>query len=166
LRPGAYHLFTRLGKIATRRPVYPYQKDDHLPGGWHRVAFKTAFESGQLPSGKLSEEGRAWLKSVHDWCRQRQVRVAYALPWMYFPPDRQRASREVNMEFIRQVAGVMPVLRDASFGIKPEREWFSNTHLHLTPEGAAHRTDDLSRLIKVWEVWARDELDPNLPARK
>jgi hypothetical protein len=165
LRPGGYHCFTLLGKILGRQPLFRYSTAELQPSGWHRVPLKREFtspvsvdSSGQTQRLSVSEDARQLLRSLRDWCGHNKVRVACTLPWTYSPPDQERQARKTNAGFLLQLMEFLPVLKDSKVGVYSNREQYADTSLHLTPEGAALRTDELAREIKVWSLWSREEL--------
>jgi len=164
LRPGGYHTFTLIAKVALRRPLYPYFVSELHPSGWHEVGERIIVKSVKTAPTKLSKEGRAWLIGLHDWCDRRNVRVAYALPWGYCSPENLARFQGCNLQFLRDVAATMPVLKDPHLGADTNREHFANTPFHPTAEGAALRTDELAREIKSWTLWTPDELNERLKA--
>jgi hypothetical protein len=100
-----------------------------------------------------------YLRSLRDWCRDHEVRLAYSIPWGYTPPTELDQFRRENARFLLQVLEVIPVLRDPRLGAYSVREHFSDSVWHLTEEGAALRTDELARQLKDWDVWSRPELE-------
>ncbi len=158
LRPGAYHIFTLLGKIVLRLPAFRYPQTDLHADGWQEIADRRSFvDAGPAPA-KLSEEGRAWLAHIRDACSQRGVRVCYSLPWYYTSPSLVDSVRRQNAKYLLQVAEFLPVLKDPMLGVDPVREHFADTALHLNACGATERTDQLSRELKAWEIWSPGEL--------
>ncbi len=164
LRPGAYHVFTLTGKLLLRRPMFAYQPQDFHPSGWHETSMTRAFPNPSLAERPLSQEGQAWLVTVRQSCAQRGIRVAYALPWYYCPPADAGRLRKIHARFLREVAAVIPVLKDPALGVHPVREHFANTNLHPTPAGAALHSDELARQIIAWQTWTLDELNETLAA--
>jgi hypothetical protein len=164
LRPGGYHTFTLVTKVVLRRPLYPYFAAELHPSGWHEVGARRAVKSVKEAPTKLSKEGRSWLVALHDWCDQRNVRVAYALPWGYSSPEDLKRFQGCNLRFLYEVAATMPVLKDPNLGADTNLEHFADTPFHPTAQGAALRTDELAREIKPWTIWTRDELDERLKA--
>ncbi len=163
LRPGGYHIFTLIAKMALRRPLYPYSASELHPSGWHEVSSRRSIRSLK-GAPKLSKEARSWLVDLHGWCDQRNVRVAYALPWGYSAPEDLQHVQNCNLRFLREVAETMPVLKDPSLGTDTNAKYFADTPVHPTTQGAALRTDELAREIKTWSTWTRDELDERLKA--
>jgi hypothetical protein len=106
----------------------------------------------------LTPDARKLLNGLLSWCRQNHVRVAYALPWGFTPADQAARFRRDNLEFILQVVDCLPVLRDPTLGARTEPHLFADTNLHLTPEGARLRSDELAREVANWDLWPPDEL--------
>jgi hypothetical protein len=110
-------------------------------------------------TGVLSEDAERLLTGLREWTREHHVRVAYTLPWSFSPSDAADAYRRFNARFLMRVAEILPVLRDPRLGAYEVREHFADTELHLTPEGAARRTDELADLVANWRIWSPEELE-------
>lgn len=163
LRPGGYHTFTLITKVLLRRPLFSYFASEIHSSGWHEVGARRVVKPLK-ESPKLSKEGLSWLVDLHAWCDQRNVRVAYALPWGYCTPEDLQRFQGSNLRFLSEVATTMPVLKDPTLGADTNREHFADTSFHPTAQGAALRTDELAREIRPWAIWSRDELDDRLKA--
>jgi hypothetical protein len=164
LRPGGYHVFTLLGKIATRQPLYRYSPSEFHASGWHEVIVRR--DLAGLPIGKLtlSADGEAWLAFIRDECARRHARVAYSLPWGYSPPQQLSRLQQWNLDFLRQVNRFIPALRETNLGGYTNRAHYADTFWHPTAEGARIRTDALAAALKSWETWSPEELaSPSLP---
>jgi len=164
LRPGGYHTFTLIAKVILHRALYPYFASELHPSGWHEVGERGIITSAKEPPTKLSKEGRFWLVGLSKWCEQRNVRVAYTLPWGYCSPRNLPHFQGSNLRFLYEVAETMPVLKDPYLGADTNQAHFANTAFHPTGEGAALRTDELAREIRSWSLWTRDELSDRLKA--
>ncbi len=158
LRPGAYHVFTLLGKIASGQPLYRYSSADIRPSGWQQITIKREFDGPPGRGPNLSPSARKLLTSLRSWCAQNDVRVAYAMPWGYTPEDKLAQFQKDNLNFMLQVSDFLPVLKDPLLGANTNRDLYADTNWHLAPEGAALRTDELAREIKHWNIWRPDEL--------
>jgi hypothetical protein len=163
LRPGGYHTFTLVTKVLLRRPLFSYFTSEIHPSGWHEVGSRRTVKSLK-EAPKLSKEGRSWLVGLREWCDQRKVRVAYALPWGYCSPQDLKRFQGSNLRFLYEVAATMPVLKDPQLGTDTNLEHFADTPFHPTAQGAALRTDELAREIRPWATWTRDELAERLKA--
>lgn len=164
LRPGGYHVFTLIGKILLRQPLYRYAPTEIEAGGWHHVAARRDLGTPGVPSVKLSAAGREWLRMIRDECARRQVRVAVTMPWHFCVPENLRATRRANLRFLREVAEVLPVLREPSLGAHAVREHFADTNMHPTADAAALRTDEFAAALKAWSVWTVAEMDAHMAA--
>jgi hypothetical protein len=150
LRPGGYHVFTLLGKLALRQPLYRYGAAEVRPGGWHAVAARRPVESlGILPDA-LSPQARQWLRELKAECDRKGIQVAYTPPWLYGSGHDASAMREANLRFLADVGTVLPVLRDEELGVHTEVGDYADTVAHPTPEGAAVNTDRMARLVEGW----------------
>jgi hypothetical protein len=157
LRPGAYHAFTLLGKIALGRPLYRYSADDLTPSGLQCTAERREFADMRL-FDRLSADGRALLVALKGWGDDRGIEVVYSLPWGYVDPQRAAAARQSQARFLLDVASAVPVLKDPALGVYTVREHYADTDLHLTVEGAAIRSDSLAEQIRAGAHWTCEEL--------
>lgn len=158
LRPGGYHFFTLLGKVALHQPLYRYAAEDFDASGYQRVDVRRDFAPPVERPRTVSPPARELLRWLRDECAARKVRVAYAPPWVYSSTENAAAARKSNHDLLLQVAEFLPVLADEKLGVYPVREQFADTEAHLTPEGAALRTDDLATRLKTWRTWSTNDL--------
>ena len=77
------------------------------------------------PAGTLSAPCRGLLKDLAGWCRQRNVRLAYSIPWEFTNPNDRISIQNQNAAFLLQVAELMPVLRDTALGVCTNREYYA-----------------------------------------
>jgi hypothetical protein len=158
LRPGGYHAFTMLGKIAVGRPLYRYQLSDYRASGWAQTEERRAI-TGQMASGDaLSGDAILLLRRLRDWCQEHGVRSAYSMPWAWTAPAAQRDCRRRNIHFLVQMATILPVLKDPRLGADPDQDDFADANWHLTASAAQLRTDELAQQILTWNVWTVEEL--------
>jgi hypothetical protein len=153
LRPGGYHTFTMLGKIARGGPLFRYRASDYRPSGWEQTEVRIKITGPPNYGTRLSDDARKLLGGLRAWCDQRHVRIAYSLPWCYTPPDKVESFQKRNVEFLLQVNDVIPVLKDAHLGVDTNLDHFADTEVHLTGPAAALRTDEFAGQIKNWEIW-------------
>jgi len=158
LRPGSYHAFTLLGKIAGHRPLMRYAITDFNPSGFAQTKVRLPITGPPGHGPELSADTRAMLRQVRAWCDQRQVRVAYSLPWGYTPPDAKTAFQKSNIDFLRQVNEFIPVLKDPLLGADTNAEHYADTVWHLSGTGSALRTDAFGAELKNWDLWTDPEL--------
>ncbi len=158
LRPGAYHTFTLLGKIARGGPLYRYQASDYHASGWKQTAVRLPIEGPAWHRVALSADARVLLRNLREWSDRHGVRVAYSLPWSYAPVSARDRFRRENLEFLLQVAAFMPILRDTRLGADTELDHYADTQFHLNEHGSALRSDELAAQIKHWDVWSAAEL--------
>jgi len=162
LRPGGYHVFTLLGKIILRQPLYRYTPSELKEGGWHEVAARRDLGNPGVGKLKLSPEGKELLATIHRECQRRGVRAAYAFPWQFCVPEDLTATQREDLLFVREVAAVIPVLREPSLGAHAVREHFADTLLHPIGPAAALRTDELAQAITSWSLWSPEEVEKRL----
>jgi len=166
LRPGGYHVFTLLGKIILRQPLYRYARSELKEGGWHEVAARRDLGNPGVGKLTLSPEGKELLATIYRECQRRGVRVAYAFPWQFCVPEDLTATQREDLLFVREVAAVIPVLREPSLGAHAVREHFADTLLHPIGTAAALRTDELAQAVASWTVWTPEEVEARLSAGK
>jgi hypothetical protein len=158
LRPGGYHTFTLLGKIASGQPLMRYQVSDYRPSGWEQTKVRLKINGPAGHGPRLSGDARALLYGLRVWCEQRNVRVAYSLPWSYTPLDKETSFQMGNIDFLLQVNEFIPVLKDTHLGADTDVEHFSDTVWHLNGTASALRTDELGEQIKNWNIWTAEDL--------
>jgi hypothetical protein len=159
LRPGAYHAFTLLGKLALRKPLYRYAPPEIHPSGWQEARDFREFALIQPGAPRLAADGRNLLAALVRWARENEVRVCYSLPWACVEPAAATEFRRTSASFLREVAEFLPVLKEPALGVHSVREHFSDTGWHLTPAGAQARTDALAGQLRAGQFWTTDELD-------
>ncbi len=158
LRPGGYHFFTLLGKLALRQPLYRYRVEDFDVSGYQRVDVRRDFTPAVSRVRNLTNPAREllrWLRSEGD---RRNVRIGYALPWSYATAENAAGFQKANVGLLLQICEFLPILADEKLGVYSRREHFADTELHLTEEGAALRTDVLAAQLKSWRTWSANEL--------
>lgn len=159
LRPGGYHLFTLLGKIASRQPLYRYVPADFHASGWQSVTVQRDITGPPERGSRLSRDAVTLLKDLKGWCDAHRVRVAYALPWGFCPPETAAGFRAANADYLLQISAILPVLKDETLGVNTERAAYADTYWHLMPPAAARRTDALAAQLKSWTFWQPAELE-------
>jgi hypothetical protein len=157
LRPGGSHLVILAAKIAGGKPLYRYRTEDINASGWMQTAVRLPADSPG-PAMALSAQGRRLLKDLAGWCSQRNVRLAYSIPWEFATPDDRVSFQKQNAAFLLQMAELMPVLKDPALGVCTNREYYADTGWHLTPAASNLRSDSLGRQIREWSTWSRAEL--------
>ncbi len=157
LRPGGSHVITLLAKIAGGAPLFRYRLQDINPSGWMQTAVRIPVDSPG-PAGALSAPGRRLLQDLASVCRQRNIRLAYSLPWEFTHPEDQASFQAQNAAFLSQVAAFVPVLKDPTLGVCTNRTYYADTGWHLTEEGSNQRSDSLGRQLKEWSLWTEAEL--------
>lgn len=158
LRPGGYHTFTLLGKLAQGKPLYRYQLSDYHRSGWMQTAVRLPLTQAAEHGTRLSDDARLLLTNISKWCQTNGIRVAYAFPWSYCPPDQLRRFKKENAEYIAEVMTILPVLRDPSLGADPVAEDFADSPLHPIEAAAARHTDELARELRQWDTWTPETL--------
>ncbi len=159
LRPGAYHAFTLLGKVALRKPLYRYSASEIHRSGWQEARDFRDFTLIQPGAPRMSSDGRTLLAALAVWARANRVQVLYSLPWACVAPAATEEFRHHSASFLREVAEFIPVLKDPTLGVHSVREHFADTGWHLTTEGAQARTDALAAQLKAGQFWTSAELE-------
>jgi hypothetical protein len=157
LRPGGYHVFTMLGKLVRRQPIYRYKPSDFQEDGRQRTAVRIPPESPGDP-GHVSAQGKKFLESLANYCAVNKIRVGYALPWRFAPANDVARSQKVNRRFLAEVNEFLPVLQDETWGVYADAGQYADTCWHLDGAGALHRTTVLARAVKDWRVYGVREL--------
>ena len=145
LQPGGGHVITMLGKLALGMPLYRYSAENSLPGGLQvtderrnfNVAPASTIEDASI---SLSPEGAALLANIRQEAERHGIRVAYVLPWEYYPEQSSEIQRLANSHFLDQVEAIMPVIREPAMGVHTERQDFSDSGQHLTLAAAVKRS--------------------------
>jgi hypothetical protein len=159
LRPGGSHVVTLVAKIAGGKPLFRYRSENINPSGWMQTAVRLPVDSPG-PAGALSPQGRGLLKDLAEWCRQRNVRLAYSIPWEFTNPDDRVSFQNQNAAFLLQMAELMLVLKDPTLGVCTNRDYYADSGWHLTEQGSNLRSDSLGCQLKDWSTWTKDELRP------
>jgi hypothetical protein len=158
LRPSAYHVFTLIGKVALRQPLYRYRQDELQPCGWHRLDLQRDFQPDAPWQFRLSPDAIGLLGHLRNWCAEHKVRLAYSLPWAYATPLMAEAQRRVNATFLAELAEHLPVLKDPLLGVHTTRSDFADTMWHLRPEAAQARSRQFAQQVQQWSLWSKHEL--------
>lgn len=155
MRPGGRHMVTMLSKLMLRRPLYRYSVDELGPGGWAHTSYK---DEVALPTGVILKEpvlsvgGTEFLRAVKQHCDAQGVRVAYAIPWVLTESNAVDNNRAHYKGLAEKISKILPVLNAPSWGAMDRQDLFADTALHLTPEGARIRTQELLDVITMWDI--------------
>lgn len=164
LKPGGYHFFTLLGKIAGGRKLYRYSPEEFHRDGWQAVEARRSMPPNLPSPPKLGDAGRRLLESFAALCHKREMPCAFVLPWHYAPPDHADAARRANRNFLAEVSEILPVLEDGTTGIWTEAGDFADTPFHLVPAAANLRTDRLAEAIRPWLETVSPAFFPTVPS--
>jgi hypothetical protein len=150
LRPGGYHAFTMLGKLALGMPAYRYDAEGIRPGGLQVTAERRPMpvSIAKTPSTKsvsLSEGGRRLLEHIKTSAQAQGIRVYYLLPWAFVPPKNQDTARLANERFLEEIERILPVIYEPQLGVHSVAEDFADTPQHLTAEAAVARSEVFAR---------------------
>jgi len=159
LRPGGYHTFTLLGKLAQRKPLYRYHLSDFHRSGWVQTDVRLPMTQPAEHGPRLSDDARQLFGSIAGWCRTNGIRVAYSFPVSYCPADQLPRYKKENADLIQQVMAFIPVLRDPSLSADPVAADFADSPLHPVEVEAERHTDELARELQQWDTWTREKLE-------
>jgi hypothetical protein len=162
LRPGGYHTFTMLGKLVSGQRLYRYFPQDFKADGWQEITERRPFTFPPPTPLNPDGSGKAWLARLREECLRRNARLVLTLPWQYAPPETQAAMQRENLRYLRQLVGIVPLLREPSLGINSVRDNFGDTVVHLTPDAAARRSDEFAVAFKAWRLWTEADIDATL----
>jgi hypothetical protein len=151
LRPGGRHVFTLLAKIAARRPLDRYGLEPVLETGQAQTSVRLETDPpSQFPMG-ISAEGRRLLETVSSYCKARNIRVAYLLPWQYATAIAAPKLAEANRAFLKEVRELVPVVEEPQDGVITNRTAMADTIWHLNREAARERTEALAQALDRFE---------------
>lgn len=159
LRPGGTHLCAMAGKALMRMPMYRYSIEEVHPSGWQTTPVRMVVQGPPGHGSHLSADGRAYLIRVREECRRRNLRVVYSMPWCFTPASALASHRRDVASYLRQVAEIVPVLKDESLGCQSDASFFADTVWHLIEPAAALRTDGLAEQLRASRLWKAEELD-------
>jgi hypothetical protein len=156
MRPGAQNMLLFLPREISHLGVI-YPKSSFSASGWQSFDGHVQPKPSVIPTA-LSADGQTLLTKIVGYCRQNNIRVAYAMPWLYCDPAQMPHYQSMFSKYLYQVNRWMPVLRDPTLGIDTDPDDFGDGNNHLRPRGAARRGEQLARLIIQWNTWNPDEL--------
>ena len=167
LQPGGYHVVTMLGKLALQEELYRYNIEEARPGGLQvtkeRRPFIASMNIAAGPGqGTLSKSGRAMLERIRNEAARRGIRVAYVIPWAYWPEESAVARRAANDDFLHQIQEILPVLREPNLGVHSVLADFADSGQHLTAEAAAARSRVLAKALRELSHGPVTENSPSL----
>lgn len=148
-RPGANYLITLVGRTLTGKG-YRYKTSDIK---YHGLIQTPVREPGLTPRGdtmanSLHQEGRILLESFTAAAKEKDVSLAYSMPWHYTATASIDPNRALNREILKDIESIMPVIEDGYSGSMPGRENFSDSPLHLSGDGTHIRSRALAKALK------------------
>lgn len=150
LRPGINNLLVFALKKAAGKPLYRYSPEDLRAGGLIATDVRNPLHhkstSGKLP---FSEHSKEILKKLAALSKAKGFSVYYLLPWEFVQSENAEAARAQNAEFLLEIAQCLPVAREPELGVWSEPTLFSDSHQHLTEEGARFRSLRLQESLKA-----------------
>jgi hypothetical protein len=145
--------------LGTGKPMYRYRLEDVEEGGLCRTNVRLPITGPAGHSGHLSEDARALLRDIREWCEANEVRVAYSLPWSFCPASELAAFQKKNAGFLLEVQEFMPVIKDSRLGAVSSLDWYADTVWHLNEEGVKHRSHSFGQALSSWSLWSKEELE-------
>jgi hypothetical protein len=156
MRPGAQNMLLFLPRELNHQGVI-YPKSSFSPSGWQRFDGHIQPKPVTMPT-TLSVDGQMLLQKVVGYCVQNNIRVAYAMPWLYCDGADLPHYKSIFSKYLYEVSKFIPVLRDPTLGIDTDPDDFGDGNNHLRPRGATRRGEQLARLILQWNTWDSKEL--------
>ena len=95
-------------------------------------------------------------KRVQAVCMQKKVDFMALVPVRYGREELRVCYAQKALQLIR--AGI-PVLKDTRLGVMPDKNYFADTHFHMSRKGIDDTTKMLGPVIKNRECWTEDELN-------
>ena len=102
------------------------------------------------------------LERIRNEAARRGIRVAYVIPWAYWPEESAVARRAANEDFLRQIQEILPVLREPNLGVHSVLADFADSGQHLTAEAAAARSRVLAKALRELSHGPVTENSPSL----
>jgi hypothetical protein len=156
MRPGAYNMLLFLPRELLHQGVI-YSKSTFTTSGWQSFDAHAPPQSVTMATA-ISPDAQTLLQKIVAYCRQNNIRVAYAVPWLYCDAAQLPYYKDVFSQYLNTVSRLIPVLKDPSLGIDTDPEDFADGNNHLRPRGATRRGKELARLILQWSIWDSKEL--------
>jgi hypothetical protein len=153
LRPGSMYTSSMLGKWALRKEMYRYSMGDWRDGGRLSTSFSSGFlnpVSEMKGSPLISNRGQSIILQTVVYCREKGIKICYALPWLYTQENATDANKAHNQQFLDDLSRIIDVLTEPSVGVCTKREQFADTTQHLTDEGADQRSREMGKALKEW----------------
>jgi len=158
LRPGAYHLVTLAGRMASGRPAYRYSIQNAGRDGW---VYAPARKFEENYPGFGPQLGPRWgpvFQALQSWARDGGIRLVYALPWAFCSSGQLQEFQRKNAQFLLLLEPYLPILHDPRLGALPDPPFFADSPQHLNREGSRMKTDDLCRRLMEGRMWTQAEL--------
>ncbi|CAN5658032.1 hypothetical protein BH09VER1_BH09VER1_00120 [soil metagenome] len=140
MRPGLYNIATMMGKVFLRRDLYRYGAEDIQPGGGLSTKVSANNEPFAVVELNPDPTTMKWLQEIDFWCVDHQITVYYLIPQQLFKNSDQIPAQQENRKFLKQIAQIVPIAPEASFGVLTDSSEFADTSLHLTRDGQERRT--------------------------
>lgn len=156
MRPGAQNMLLFLPRELSHLTVI-YHKSTFTPSGWQSFDAHAPPKSVTMAT-VISADARTLLKKVVEYCLQNNIRVAYAIPWLYCDGAQLPIYKSLFSKYLYEVSRFIPVLKDPTLGIDTDPDDFADGSNHLRPRGATRRGEELAKLIIQWSTWNSKEL--------
>jgi hypothetical protein len=156
MRPGAQNMLLFLPRELSHEKVI-YAKSTFSPSGWQSFDAHAQPKTVSMATA-ISADAQTLLNQLVGYCRQNNIRVAYAVPWFYCDGAQLVNYKSVFSRYLCEVSRFIPVLKDSTLGIDTDPDDFADGNNHLRPRGATRRGKELAKLIVEWRTWDAKEL--------
>lgn len=150
-RPGPAYLSTLAAKMIVGRG-YRYTTHDIR----YRGRVETSLRDDGMRAGgiskatRLSADGRVFLETIIQVAFKRHVTVVYSMPWHFTAEESLIECRINHQSLMNDIRTIMPAIDDGFAGAVSDASYFSDTPLHLSAAGAAHRSRALGAVLSNW----------------
>lgn len=149
-RPGANHIATLLGKIATGRG-YRYTADDlRYHGRVETPIHNPGVSASRKSSTSLTPKGRELLETAARIASKQGVHVVYSMPWLLTATEVVDTNRGCNLSILSSIRSILPAIDDGFAGAHDDANLFADTGLHLSVSGSAIRSQALADALSAW----------------
>jgi len=156
MRPGAQNMLLFLPRELSHLGVI-YPKSSFSPSGWQSYDGHVQPHTSIIGT-VISPDGQMLLEKVVGYCHENNIKVAYAIPWLYCDAAQLPYYKTVFSKYLYEVSRFIPVLKDPTLGIDTDPDDFADGNNHLRPRSATRRGEELAKLIIQWSTWDSKEL--------
>ena len=148
-RPGANYLVTLAGRTLGGKG-YRYKTDDIKYRGLLVTNARDQKLEGSSASMSVSlhPEGKQLLVNYEKAAKSKGVDLVYSMPWYFTASQDLDLSRRNKRQLMAKISEIMPVVDDGYSGAMDKLEYFADSGLHLSREGATLRSNSLGLALK------------------